>query len=575
MDPSVKPVKDFLNQLDKTLTTRRLYASHMVPYQEAGQTLLERFRAAAAEEGFSLRVTATDLYIGKHSVLHRDEREESFFFPLYRDGLRELAFSPDVSLEELDGLLSTFEAERKRLVGASQDTISFLWRCDLQSITFKAIDGIGDEEGEVSDDAARDDYRALVADVLAKIQSPAPPETGQTYSFVVDAETKVAATDLHYEATTARRTFEDNPTVLQLSKDEVTALRSSLEGDTEEDLLRRFLEILFVMLMDPAGTISVQIVVPVFGRLLDGYWSARDFPSFSSLLTRLQVTAEGAPLPETRAEVEKALAQALTSERIDETLELFQSGTLSRKDASLIWSIAGDDTFDRLVDFCWRLPEGESREGVTAFLKSRVGANPDLLRAHLAAEDLEQVRAGLHLIDESQDGIYVNELLGLASHQDTGIRLKGLAAAGRIGGPAALEVLWKAMETDPAKPVRLLAFRLVSTADLPELPERLRSLVTSPEFASRPVWEREKYVRLLGTVGGDSVRPLFESWMPQKKKWFWQAKDLAEAELAMCGLVACGGRGLETVRDLTKEGGKLGALAEKILGTPGDAAPST
>ena len=262
MDPSVKPVKDFLSQLEKTLTTRRLYASHMVPYREAGQTLLGRFKTAAGEEGFSLRVTATDLFVGKHSVLHRDEREESFFFPLYRDGLRELTLSPEVTLEDLDGLLSTFEAERKRLVGPSQDTISFLWRCDLQSVTFKAIDGIGDEEGELTEDSAGDDYRALVADVLSKIQSPAAPETGQTYAFVVDADTKVAATDFHYEATTARRTFEENPTVLQLSPNEVTALRSGLEGDTEEELLKRFLEILFVMLMDPAGTISVGNVIP-------------------------------------------------------------------------------------------------------------------------------------------------------------------------------------------------------------------------------------------------------------------------------------------------------------------------
>ena len=312
----------------------------------------------------------------------------------------------------------------------------------------------------------------------------------------------------------------------------------------------------------------------MFGRLLEGYWAAQDYPSFSSLLTRLQMTAEGAPLPETRAEVQKTLSESVTTERVDETFKLVESGRLARKDASFIWGVAGDDLWDRLLDFCWSLPEGELRDGVSAFLKTRLGANPDLLRPSLTSEDVEIVRAGLALIDETLDGVYVNEILGLASHKDLGIRLKGLSAAGRIGGSAALEVLWKAMETDPAKPVCLLAFRLVSTADLPELPERLRSLVTSPEFSSRPVWEREKYARLLGTVGGDSVRSLFESWMPQKR-WFWQAKDLAQAELAMCGLAACGGQGLEQVRALAKEGGKLGALAEKILGKPRDAEPST
>jgi hypothetical protein len=571
MDPSVQPVKDFLSQLDKTLTTRRLYAPNMTPYREAGETLFERFQTAAGEVGFTLRVTSTDLYVGKFSVLHRDEREDSFFFPLYRDGLRELSFSPGVTLEELDGLLSTFEAERKRLVGPSQDTISFLWRCDLQSITFKAIDGIGDEEGDVSQDAAGDDYRALVADVMSKIQNPAAPETGQGYAFVVDADTRVAATDFHYEATTARRTFEENPTVLQLSQKEVATLRSGLEGDTEESLLKRFIEILFVMLMDPAGTISGATVVPVFSRLLEGYWAAGDYPSFCSLLSRLLVTSDGAPLPETRDGIRKILEEALTDERIDESLKLVESGSLALKEASILWGVAGDENWDLLLDFCWALPEGELREGVSTLLRKRLSSNPDLLRANLASEDVERVRAGLALIDESLDGLYQNELLGLATHKDQGIRLKGLTAAGRIGGPAALEVLWKAMESDPAKPVRLLAFRLVSTANFPELPKRLQALVTSPEFASRPVWEREKYVRLLGSVAGDSARPLFESWMPQKK-WFWQAKDLAQAELALCGLAACGGQGLAQVQALAKEGGKLGAVATKVIGSSRDAA---
>lgn len=564
MDPSAQVVKDFLNQLDKTLTTRKLYASHMVPYQEAGQTLFERFQTAAVEEGFSLRVTSTDLYVGKFSVLHKDEREESFFFPLYRDGLRELTLAPGVTLEELEGLLSTFEAERKRLVGPSLDTISFLWRCDLQSITFKAIDGIGDEEGDVSQDAAGDDYGALVADVMSKIRSPAPPETGQGYAFVVDADTRVAATDFHYESTTARRTFEDNPTVLQLSSGEVEALRSGLEGDTEEALLQRFIEILFVMLMDPAGTISGEAVGPVFSRLLEGYWASGDYPSLASLMSRLLATSEGAPLPETRAGIQKILEASLTDERIDETLKLVEAGTLELKEAGILWSIAGDQNWDLLLDFSWTLPEGRLRDGMSGFLRKKLSANPDLLRASLTSEGVERVRAALALIDETLDGFYQTELLGLASHKDQGIRLKGLTAAGRIGGPAALEVLWKAMESDPAKPVRLLAFRLISTANLPELPQRLQTLVTSPEFAARPVWEREKYLRLLGTVAGDLVRPLFESWMPQKR-WFWQAKDLAQAELALCGLAACGGQGLAKVRALANEGGKLGAAAKKVL----------
>ena len=56
--------------------------------------------------------------------------------------------------------------------------------------------------------------------------------------------------------------------------------------------------------------------------------------------------------------------------------------------------------------------------------------------------------------------------LGLVLSPDS---LKGLAVAARVGGPAALEALWKAMESDPSKSVRLYAFRAMSGVNRPEL----------------------------------------------------------------------------------------------------------
>jgi hypothetical protein len=76
MSESVQPVKDFLNQLDKALKTRKLYAANTQSYQEAGERLFEKFQTATAVDGgFALRVGPTDLFLGKHSVIKREKRE--------------------------------------------------------------------------------------------------------------------------------------------------------------------------------------------------------------------------------------------------------------------------------------------------------------------------------------------------------------------------------------------------------------------------------------------------------------------------------------------------------------------
>ena len=78
------------------------------------------------------------------------------------------------------------------------------------------------------------------------------------------------------------------------------------------------------------------------------------------------------------------------------------------------------------------------------------------------------------------------------------------------------------------------------------------------------MWEREKYVRLLGSVAGAAVEPLFESWIPSKR-WIWQQKDLEQLELALRGLGSCGESGHLKVQKIAESGGKPAEVARKVL----------
>jgi len=536
----------------------------MAPYHEAAQRLLERFRAAVGSEGFSLRLGPTDLFHGKVSLLHRPKREDSFFFPLYRDGLRELTFTPEATAKELDALLSAFEAEEKRQLGPSEDAVGFLWRCDLQGITYNAIDGIGDEEvGDDEPEAGKEDYRALVAELASKIQSPAAPTTGQSYAFVLDADVRVSASDLHYEATTTRKAFEENPTVLDLTREEAETVRADVKSEDENALLERFVAVLFGVLTDPARNVSEMALAPVFERLLEGYWEASDFVSLDDLLSRLHRAAESAPDSGSRLLAHAMVTKFVSPERVRRTLEIVHR-TVPFAQVTPIWDLGGDEVWPLLVDFLAKLPEGTLRNELLGYLRQRLRVSPALLRTTLASPEPHRIRAGLAIIDETLEGAYTKELLGLAVYPNEAIRLKALGFAGRLGGAAGLEILWKAMEDDPAKPVRLLAFRMVAQAKVPGLASRLRTLVAGPGFADRPAWEQEKYVRLLGSVAGESAAPLFQSWIPTKR-WFWKPEDYESAEVALHGLAACGGESLAKVRAHAAGGGKLGEIARRVM----------
>ncbi|HEY6843697.1 MAG TPA: HEAT repeat domain-containing protein [Thermoanaerobaculia bacterium] len=560
-------------QIEKTLAARRLYHSGNAAYIDANQRLLEKCRAAAAEEAVTLTVTSTDLFLDKVSVISRPKHDDSFFFPLFRDGLRELTFLPKIDASDLDGFLSVLEMKERDL-GISDDMVNYLWRRDLNSIVFKAIDGIGESE---EDGEPGNELHGMVADLSAMIKDPAPPVTGQKYAFTVDADVKIAQQDLHYSASTLRRAFDENPTVLRLAEDEAAQIRTELGGNRDQILIERFIEILLVIVRSPLKSVDAGAVAPMFGQLAEGYWNARDYNRVTAILTHVNAAATEAPNPEYRAALADIVRRFLTPERLSIAFLDFVGGALPPQLATRIWDLVPDEVvWPILLDAWSRLPDGETRTFVTSALRKRVARNSELLRQSLTSSETGRVRAALALLDDKIERLFASDLIQLTNHPDESIRLKGLAAAARLGGQTAVEALWKAMESDPSKSVRLYAFRAMSMVQWPELARRLQSLVTAPEFAQRPLWEREKYVRLLGQIGGEDVLPLFESWLPSKR-WMWQAKDLEMLELALRGIGSTGADGYARVQKLAAAGGKQAEVARKVLETltPGDVGDST
>ncbi len=561
--PSIEAVKDFALQIEKTLSARRLYHSGNAAYIDAFQRLLEKCRAAAAEEGFTLFVTSTDLFLDKFSVLNRPKHDDSFFFPLFRDGLREVTFLPNVTPEDLDALLSVLETKDRDL-GATDDMINHLWRRDLSTIIHKAIDGIGESE---EDGEPGNELHSLVVDVSNMIKNPAPPSTGQKYAFVMDADVRVAQQDLHYNSTTLRRTFEENPSVLRLAEDEAAQIRTELGQNRDQVLVERFIEILLVIVRSPLKSVDANAIAPMFQQLAEGYWSARDYNRVAAILTHVNAAATEAANPEYRAALADIIRRFLSVERLNLLFLDFVGGALPPQIAARLWDLVPDEViWPILLDSWSRLPDGETRNLVLAALRKRLAKNADLLRQSLTSPESGRIRAALALLDEKIEKLFANDLIHLASHPEESIRLKGLAAAARLGGQAALEALWRAMESDPSKSVRLYAFRAMSTVNWPDLASRLEALVSEPQFAERPLWEREKYVRLLGQIGGEDVVPLFESWMPSKR-WMWQAKDLEILELALRGIGSTGRPGYARVQEMSKGSGKPAEAARKVLET--------
>lgn len=555
MPPQFENARDFAQQLEKTLSARRLYNPTSPPYREANERLVEKMRAAAEGDGLTFRLAANELFLGDRPVLSKARREEAFFFPLYRDGMRDLTFKPHVSANDLETLLEVFEL-RDHQLGPDEDTVSHLWRADLSTIEHTAVDALG--SGEVSADAGRD-LRALSLVVLEKIMRPQRSEIEKTSN--VPPRTGQEAMD----AAAVRTMIAQNPSILTLTAEQMSELRSELGSDRDEKLLERFIEMLLVIARLPFRSIEPSLIAPILGQLIDSYWRSRNFDRMAVLITHINAVSRDAPNPHARAALAAVITNFLTDERLASLMTEYEKGTVSVPLASSLWELMPDEkVWPLLLDAFSRLPDGEAKDTVFRSLCGLGSANIELLTRTFWSPEHHRVRAAMTLLDPQTELLLTDQLIPLANHSEEPARRKGLAAAARSRSSAALEVLWNALENDPSKSVRLYAFKLVSTSNFPELAPRLRALITTPQFAERPVWEREKYVRLLGTIAGGEAEPLFESWIPAKKL-MWQAKDLEMLELALRGLASCGDSGYDKVQKMIAGGGKPAEVARRVL----------
>ena len=366
MNQPAEAVRDFLLHLEKAVALRRLYAANSPHYQEVLPRLLERLLPAAGYEGFTVRLTAREVLLDKQPLLQRSDPEESFFFPLYRDGVRELSFTSAVTEEELEALLAVMEAGRRRRMGPEEDAVVLLWQSGLDGIGFRAIDGIGDQEAGEED--GKNEYGTLAGRLTEQLRAPngvatapavaAESEGAPSYGLVIDADLRIADGDVHYDAATVRRTFAEHPRVLRLTAEEVAGLRAEVTDEDERRLLDRFLEILLAMALDAAGAVPAESVAPVLEQVVQGLWSAGDLAGLADALGRLQHAAENAPSPDARRALRAAVDSFFTPERVARTAALVRSGELTFEAAAALWEIAGDSSWSPLLAFWGSLPSG-------------------------------------------------------------------------------------------------------------------------------------------------------------------------------------------------------------------------
>ncbi len=496
-----KKIRDVL----KLLRDAVLQATEPEALQKTIADIARLLRAATAEHGdVELAISTNRITVGDDVAYKSDAREGNIAFDLFRQGLRRLSFKPGVTDEEADVFVRRF-LDCRAAEAQDEDFVATLWREELPSVKYVAIDGFT-EKIFMSDERFVRSFRAVIDDVMPGLVEMSEEDVG-------DREPRKGA--IRDDASVLARVddaMRDFAGTLEVAAVEVQG-RFHVFGSVAasgEHLLQLLGRIAVKHPSPLPGEELVEAIVAVLALMLrDKAWSA--FADASRTLLTLADAADDFPeavRPALKAvrraavgrEVVQALASHLDPEKTDFTAwarwHLVKAGEITAPDLLKLINVV---EWPPGVDF---LKDLLRRQGTSSL---------DPWAERLKDDDPQVVLEVLDVILSSELGAQARPLL-IETLRNPAPEVRARAVDGLSGAyDLQLREALLPLLRDPAATVRRSVLERFAGANDRSVAPYVANTVKSPDFELFDEDEQRAYFEALARLGGERFLDVFRA----------------------------------------------------------------
>jgi HEAT repeat protein len=153
ISPEAMLARGFVENMFKLARLQRMYnpnneliKKQTAVFFEQAQKYFDRF------EVLVLRITPTEIIFRGEPVYENANRQQSYAFKMFKDGVRKIIISKDVTRDELAQFLGIVESAF--VAGeAYEDLLSLLWKADFEHIAYRSVKGFR----EITPEALKED----------------------------------------------------------------------------------------------------------------------------------------------------------------------------------------------------------------------------------------------------------------------------------------------------------------------------------------------------------------------------------------------------------------------------------
>jgi HEAT repeat protein len=502
----IKAAKEIVQALLKARKTIRMYPDNNPVYKKTLDECHARFLDFFAyADSLDLKIKQTDLLWGSEQIYHSAEKEDNFALFFFKDGLRELSFRKELSVQELQEFLKLIALDFDR-DAVDDDVVTLLWERDFQGIKY-----VADEAFLLEDDS----YETEAVESVKK-NAPENDELQKAYLDAFNAEDVKEIS------------------IVNLADKDLQSLVGEIEKDSEKKI-GKLTEILFEMLLQAESTAEREDIYHFLSDIVDYCLAQADLKAALDVIRKSQDVAGNPESQEESKRLSRRLINSLSaSPSIAKIGELLDSTDVL--DEELLNEYVSFLDRGAIAPFIALLGEMKSIHGRKHAISILV---------NLGKKDLGALAKGLHdprwyvvrniiyILRQIGDKKAVEHLLTTSRHSDVRVRKESVKALGELKSPLALQALRDALD-DPDSTIRRVAAKSLGSLGSETAKRILVGKVSEKGFLTRDFDEKLEFFEAL-SVWNDAEHAALMLKIVTKKSFFKRARiDEKRACAAHC-----------------------------------------
>jgi hypothetical protein len=452
------------------------------------------------------------LYSGQ-PVYENDDRQESFAFKLYKDGVRQVSFYQGLDKRELVDLVDIVSTNFDKMEYIDDDIVTLLWKHDFDKISYVVVEAFGEDVSE--DEKA--DYETNIDAIVNLVRSDTPPENAikaarlSMDDVIVLQRQKEEREDELLSAPPFTPSSAAN--IFAVGEPEFARINSELQAMETASNVDDVVEVVFEIFEQEDKLEEINELVEVLLQLIDTYLISGDLRRVNALMKRLRFLErpEYAPNFRFRGVIASIFTKLADPNRLQQVFVHLNANSIkgAQGDVFTYFSLQDQRVIPVALDLLAEIQAVQTRRLVVDSMILLSKGRPELFANRLNSDKWFVVTDMLYALGKMGGEKALPYLLDtFQTNQHPRVRQEVIASMRKFHNPQIRQMMLEALnDADPQ--VRTLALRHLANARDASVVTVLADRMKTKEFPETPLEEKKRYFTALAMIGGGQLVPFF------------------------------------------------------------------